>query len=37
MSLFIGLHFILQKSVLYLGLVLWRSAFCSLGFRIHWV
>jgi hypothetical protein len=37
LSLFIGLRFILQKSVLCLGLMPWRSAFCSLGFRIHWV
>jgi hypothetical protein len=37
LPLFIGLRFILQKSVLCLWLMLWRSAFCSLGFRIHWV
>jgi hypothetical protein len=37
LSLFIGLRFILQKSVLCLWLMLWRSTFCSLGFRIHWV
>jgi hypothetical protein len=37
LSLFIGLRFILQKSMLCLGLMPWRSAFCSLGFRIHWV
>jgi hypothetical protein len=36
LPLFIGLRFIPQKSVLCLGFMLWRSAFCSLEFKIHW-
>jgi hypothetical protein len=34
---FVGLRFIPQKSVFCLGFMLWRSVFCSLEFKIHWV
>jgi hypothetical protein len=37
LPLFIGLRFIPQNSVLCLGFMLWRSAFCSLEFKTHWV
>jgi hypothetical protein len=42
LPLFIGLEFrtlsfIPQKLVLCLGFMLWRSTFCSLEFRTHWV
>jgi hypothetical protein len=37
LPLFVGLRFIPQKSMLCLGFMLWKSTFCSLEFKFHWV